>query len=148
MDSLINIAVGSGIQTFVNLTADLPANERSGATLARIILDLGLNAVTAGSGTVMDLAVHLMENDALAAGAGPDPDVGTERPGWIWRTRRGVFTSLANDRAQEVRLVYDSKAGRKMAGEAINIVLNVINQVGGASTVNIDGIVRLLFLKS
>jgi len=88
----------------------------------------------------------MVGSDALAAGALPDPADDADRAAWAWRWNRPVFTSTVNDQSQAVRIVEDLRSKRRFVSEENDLVL-LLETGGGASVLNVDGIIRSLFLE-
>ena len=115
-------------------------------TLVRTILDLTFAMTAAGAGGNIVVGIAMVERDAAAAGAFPDPITMGDQPGWLFRTQVSVFSSSTNDRSQAVPLFRDLKGRRKFPGE--DQTLNLIFDPGTlTSAVNVDGLVRLLMMR-
>ena len=95
----------------------------------------------------MSAGIYVAEVDAIAAAAAADPETDTDMPGWVWRVSGiGVFTSVANDSSQRTYWKYDLKARRRLPGESFRLML-VLSNANLATVVNVDGIVRTLWLR-
>ena len=76
-DDLVNLGVSSGSQGSTDLTVGLTADEKAGRTVTRLIGELGLASSTvAGAWGVqaVDIGIAIIDGDAFAAGALPDPN--------------------------------------------------------------------------
>ena len=87
-DTLINNSITSSGATVVEYNAGATQDENRGSTLTRTIVELALwsTSVAAAWGVQMvDIGLGLIEADALAAGAVPDPADDRDEParGWI-----------------------------------------------------------------
>ena len=124
------------------------ADEVKGATLVRSIIDITMGAVSAGTGTPCAIAMYMIDNEALAAGALADLFQDDDDPGYIWKINQiPVFTNDTNSGQAAVRYQRDIRAMRKFPGEDYSIVM-VFETSGGASNVNFDGFVRMLFKRA
>ena len=146
-DTLVNFTVAAGAQNVLTLNDPLD-DEKKGSTLLRMIVDLGLVAATAGNtGTLIAMGSMIAPDDAIAAGAVSDPDNFNEQPNWIFRTQESVYTSVANDRTQQVMIKQDRKTARLFRGSTYEHILVTNNVSGGLTPVNVDGLVRCLWAK-
>ena len=147
-DRIVNVnSIGTGTTQVVNLDGNMDVAMKKGATVVRIILDLMAFALTAGTGTVLSVAIAMIEQDASVAGAIPDPEDDDEQPGWLYRTARPVVTSVLNDSSQATRVAVDLHSKRKYRGEDFALQMILENHAGGLSSVNVDGVTRVLMLK-
>ena len=144
---MVNTTVSSATQIAHDLTGEITEQELvKGMTLVRMILHLTFAMTAAGAGGVIVLGVSLVERDAAAAGAFPDPATMGDQPGWLLRDQVSVFSSSTNDRSQVVDYFRDLKGKRTFAGE--DITLNLIFDPGTlTSAVNVDGLARLLIMR-
>ncbi len=113
----------------------------------RIIVDFYAVLVTAGTGGVLFPGLFVGENDAIAAGAFPEAQTQGDNPGWLWRSAQNVHTDSPNDRSQATRFMIDLRAKRTLRGTDMSLVFLAELPVSSAS-VNLDGIIRTLWLKS
>ena len=135
----------SGQQVSSVLTTNMGDDEKYGATIIRTIVPLSVNMTVASSGGIVSLGIVMVNQDAQAAQAMPDPEADLDQPGWMWRTRRVVSSSLVNDQSQALFIFADLKVSRKFAGEEVDSVL--IMGYSGVDSINIDGLVRTLVLR-
>ena len=145
-DSLINETVTTSQQTD-DLSANIPSDEKKGMTIIRLLIDLVCAAAATGTGNVIAMGIAMVENDAVAAAAFPDPGAETDQPGWLWREVFSVYTSTLNDRAQSVPIVRDIRARRRFPARQTSLYL-IIDTVSGSTSINIDGSIRVLVAKS
>ena len=147
-DRIVNVnSIGAGTTQVFNLDGNMDVSVKKGSTIVRIILDIVAVALTAGTGTVLSVAIAMIEQDASTAGAIPDPEDEDEQPGWLYRTASPVFTSVVNDSTQAHRFFVDLKSRRKYAGEDYACQCILENHAAGMSAVNVDGISRMLVMK-
>ena len=109
-------------------------------------MDLILTPIETGTGALVGIGTVLMSDEAVAVGAFPEPEVGTDQAGWLWRTVKSVHTSVANDRSQVTPVIADLRGRRKWPGEDFALILIVTN-FSGVINVNIDGMIRTLVWK-
>ena len=145
-DTQINETVDAD-QQFSNLTTSMADDLKKGLTLVRTIIDLTVAQTVAGTGANMAMGIYLAGTDAISALVFADPASSGEQPGWVWRKNVSSVTSLANDASQFVHVFADLKAKRRFPGEDYDMVL-VLDGLGSAgSPINIDGMIRQLWLK-
>ena len=95
----------------------------------------------------IDLGIAVLDRDAVAASAFPDPNAQDDRPptGWVYRSSVGAQQNgsgapiLTNER-------FDLRAQRKLAGGQLTLVVNNTSLGGTSFTVDISGIIRVLLL--
>ena len=146
---MVDTTLGAGSSVGISMDGGVPEDEIKGLTATRMIIDLTAVALTAGSGSLLAGGVYIIENDALSATVFAEPQDSIDDAGWMWRVaRRPVFTSVVNDSSQVTRLVYDIRSQRKYPGEDYTLVMVLVNLSGGATSMNIDGIVRTLLKRA
>ena len=139
MDKTVDSSTSAGVGTdFENLTNNLNQDEVKGATVTRVILDLVYDI--SGVGTIDSLGIGLvvLNTDAIAVSAFPDPEDTFDQPGWLWRTVHEVFQTDNPKFRQHL----DLRAQRKFGGEESNLVLLMKN--AGVNTISIHGFARTL----
>ena len=142
-DTIIDSSLASGAQDSESLLAGIPEDEIKGLTITRLIIDLYLIQLTAGTGASFAGGIYVVEEDAFAAAAMADPGVPADDAGWMWRVLVvPVVTSSVNDSSQFAHLSYDLRAQRKIPGEDYTLVF-VLQNLGG-TTFNVDGTIRTL----
>ena len=147
-DTKIDKTVTGGNSTDDTLVLGIPEDEIKGMTLTRLLMDLTIVAVTAGTGSIYAGGIFMAEGDAFAAAALPDPQEVGDDAGWVWRVAGiPVFNNDPNDRAQALRYVLDLRAQRKFIGEDYVLVIRNHNE-GGASALNMNGFIRCLFKRA
>ena len=148
-DSFINanVPVSGGLVTF-NLSAGLDPGDTKGATVTRIILDFSLGQTSRGfdAAAHSSMGIYVVESDAAAAGAFSDVEDGNEQPGWLWRTRRRFDVPSGEGKPPWMWVKEDIKAQRKFLGEDFQLTLMLNNN--GVSTLDVDGIVRVLIKRA
>ena len=149
-DEILNTSAVAGGATAPQLVSSLDADEAKGMTVTRVIGDLGFYSQTiAGAFGVMRVSfgIAVIDRDAAAAGAFPDPDSQADEPaaGWLYRGSRlvsqnGVGTAIVtNDR-------FDIRSQRRMGNGQLFYILQNITILGTSFTVNVGGLVRVLML--
>ena len=146
-DYQVNETVTVGNANLFDLTQKLLDDEKKGATLVRLLIHIAALAQTAGTGSLVALGIQMLDDDALAANAHSEPGSMGEQPGWMWRAFGSVFTSVVNDSSQQRIFEVDLKARRRLRGQDQNVVL-ILHNISGASTINFDGMVRVLHQKA
>jgi len=145
-DFRTDLVLASATQSFVDILQSAVIPERTGMTLVRTLIRMEYRLSIAGSGGFFDVALSIMDLDALSAGAGPDPADSAEQPGWTWREHVAISSSLVNDNSQAVILTADVKSRRRFRGENFTYVLN--HDMGVlSSSINADGMIRSLWMK-
>jgi len=72
------------------MTVNLAVDERKDATVTRIIADLQLTLTGSGTTGAMSFGMCILNLDAIAALAIPDPEIESDHPGWLWRTELNI----------------------------------------------------------
>ena len=157
VDTLHEFGIGSGTAVNVSLMGPLiPAESRNyGMTLIRTIIchDYHYTVHDSGEGhQVLDIGIAVAEQDAFSALALPDVGAAlAEYPtrGWIYRCRHSLQGFAADQPAVDVRSVYrDIRAMRKLDNGLVYLQAQNAPGSGAASSVNVMGITRCLYLLS
>ena len=145
IDTIVNLTnAGVGAQNVTSLLTNLRDQERKGATLLRMIIDLWLVAQTVGTGSLISLGTIQVTDDAVAAGSVPDPADTADEAAWRWRTHMPTFTAVLNEQQSTARVQVDLRG--KMTLRAVDNDFILVTDSGASATdVNIDGIIRCLF---
>ena len=122
-------------------------DEKKGATLIRTIVNLSTVLTASGSGGKFSMGLVMVNDDANASLAFPDPGSAGDDAGWLWRTERPIATSDSNDASQWIMTNLDLRGRRKFPGEEFDIHLLI---AAGTLTANIntDGWIRMLFMRA
>ena len=151
-DKLVNFSVANGSATSaIELVTNVADNEKRGCTLVRLLLDLYLWPATPGNVSGRqnyDLGVALISDDARLASAFPDPDDAADYPvsGWLWRTRVLVIDeTLATGPIPPGRVKEDIRAQRKLDRSSVMLINNNTLVEGNPFTVQVTGIIRVLY---
>ncbi len=149
-DALIGSSLGSGAQLVIDLLGNLSEDERRGITVVRQIIGLWMTPIPT-SGVVgsmfVDVGIGVASEDAIIAGAVPDPNIGQDRParGWLFRDRVVVVDDADNVVFPTV-IKEDSKSKRRVdSGELFLVMNNTLNS-GTGFTVRVAGLIRTLYL--
>ena len=144
--------LANGDQDTVDLTEDLGVDASYGCTITRIIGELWAYPVISGivSGIMrLDLGIAMIEEDALAAGAFPDPDEQNDRPGrgWLWRGMMLVQDSggTAAGRRPE-RIQFAVRSQRKIDRARVRLIIDSNLVAETTFSVEIEGLIRMLCL--
>ena len=125
---------GSATQTTKDLSQNLP--KAIGHTLIRLLLQLHMWAdVAEASGDMirLDYGVAMVQDDAISAGAFPDPSEPEEIP-WIMRDTRMVIDDGSNLKPDSlVTAVYDIRTMRifRRADEQMRLIVDNTATIGG-----------------
>ena len=120
-------SVGPGLGTIQDLTADLPESTafnigRVGMTVLRTYITLRINSTDAIFSCEAAFGLAMVDGDALAAGATPDPFSDEEYPWMAWDNRAYL---PASDSGQHMSL--DIKAKRRFRGPDDSIAFMLDN---------------------
>ena len=147
VDTEIDFTTASGSSDEQDMLVTVDSDIRKGMTLVRTILDLAFIAISAGTGSVVGAGIYLATLEAFAAGALAEPEDPTDEMAWVWRHPRiSVFTSAQNDSSQVVHIREDLKGRRRVPDADYSMVWR--HNVNGTTSVNIDGLVRQLWLRA
>ena len=148
-DEHVNETVLSNDGREVTLLAGVPDDEFKGLTVVRNIIHLVCALAGVSTGGRVSFGLVLVEVVAVAASAFPNPEVEGQQPGWLWRHVDTVSQGIANVRSEFTVIDADIKAKRRYPGEDYRLMLLMAaSTTGGGVSVNVDGQVRTLFLKS
>ena len=124
-------AVASGTQIEKDLLGDLVTDERKGATITRVILDLVISPDQAGQVTFTSYGLCMVNRDAVAAGAVPEADVNSDRADWLLRGRARNNCFALADSTQMFHREYDLRAQRVLRSEEQTLALILDHGSGG-----------------
>ena len=88
----------------------------------------------------------MVHAEAIAAGAYPNPDIDGDQPGWMMKRVDSVWTPVVQDRASSTVVKEDIRSKRKFIGQQADLIL-IWDALVLTASVNIDGLVRMYFLK-
>ena len=131
----------------MNITANMQDDEKKGMTLVRTLVNLSLLPIATGPGSVVALGLVMIEDDAIAAGSFPEPGDNIQKPGWLWKTILPTSTALVNQNSDATLIREDLRGKRKFPASGWDLML-LVNNIQGTVTVNIDGLIRMLWMKS
>jgi len=95
----------------------LGARNVIGATITRMIIDIGMRNDSLAQLNTLHWGIVIMNADARAAGAFPDPADETDRPDWLVRSRLQGNADSLSDSSQWNRIRMDLRAQRKFRSE-------------------------------
>ena len=149
-DTLVAETIVNNGQNALQLMNAFEQDERQGVTIARWIGELSLfSASIAGAYGVekLSIGVTMLDADAAAAGAFPDPNQPLDEPprGWVYRTQcavsqNGVGTDIIT------RCVFDIRAMRKFDSAVAYVIFDNNPSVGATFTTVVTGYIRCLLL--
>ena len=150
IDSLLDSAIASGGQVIPSLLGALTQINTRGITIERVILDLWIiPSMLAGTNAaqILDVGIGVVTQDAVAAGAVPDPNTSADRParGWLYRTRCLIIDSNIEP-LPAVRCTGDFRGKRKLDDGELVLVGNNTASQGTPFSVDMIGIVRVGYL--
>jgi len=130
-------------QAFTNLTAMLPDTtedpiRKQELTLLRVHANLRMNSSDANLSVDASFGLIMVDGDALAAQALPDPDTDPEASWLHWLARSFL---PASDAQQQIQL--DIKARRRFRGNDANLVA-IWDNTDAAQTLDVQFSFRLL----
>ena len=155
IDTNIDSDVASGATTQVNLIGEFAAFQDlrlARLTLLRTIVRLDIAATVHDSGEGsqrVSMGAGIASNEAISGNTTSDPEDASEHPtrGWIFRGVWRAFGFAADQPAISVREVnLDLRARRKLENGIPFLSINNAAQEGTAFTVNVTGIMRMLYL--
>ena len=154
IDSSMNASVASGGNSFFSLMTGFAAGDTRLArmTLIRTIigLNVGYTVHDSGEGSQRaSLGIAIAEQSAFTAGSLPSPNLVTSFPRlpWVWRAHYRVFGFAADQPAvYSQRVDLDIRSQRKLENGIAFIKINNDVQEGVASTIEVTGLIRMLWL--
>ena len=153
-DAIINQSVATGGQVSSDLTGALTQFQKQGLTLVRTIVHLTARVQTLG-GVVgsqqLGMGIAIIDEDANAAGALPEVLSQGDHPvkGWIWRDIQQLndhTTAGSVESKQIVDVHVELKSRRRLDDTDHLIIFENQDLLGGTFTIDIDGLVRSLYL--
>ena len=143
-DAHIDYTAAASTQTAIDLGTLIAADEKKGMTVVRMLMDLSYRMSAVGTAIILDEGIAMVHNDAFVAGALPDPNDTDEQAGWLWRKRTRVQSEAITVSRQGT--VLDLRSKRKFPSE--DHVLLYISNTDSGGGINVDGMIRGLYLKS
>ena len=137
--------VTSGGQSANELLSALTVDQRKGATITRMILQLWFRADTIDSICRVKWGIVSISEDANTASAFPDADSALDLADWLIRGAEVVLTSDVNDGSQAVRVFRDVRSQRILRG-ATDQTHFVVDQATSGTSVTYDVYSRILVL--
>ena len=127
---LAALASNTGTNQLLYNTTIFGGMSTKGATLTRAIVDLTFRADSVSQLSEMYYGITVVNADARAAGAFPDPEDTTDRASWVVRGREYVISSSLSDQSQLVRVLRDIRSQRLL--RSIEDELHLIMRNDGA----------------
>ena len=144
-DTSLNSTLSASTQVGIDLTTEMDPEQRHGSTIVRTILDLTLQPATTGINLRCYLGLVLVELDAFAANALPDPSVNDDQPGWLYKVIRNVRTGSLDTVPNNGQIQLDLRSKRKFPGEDVLYTL-VLERDSATGSVLFTGQIRTLIL--
>ena len=153
-DAIINQSVVTGGQVSTDLTGALTQFQKQGLTLVRTIVHFTARVQTLGlviGSQQLGMGIAIVDEDANAAGALPEVLTQGDFPvkGWIWRDIQQLndHTSAGSTESKQIIDVEaELKSRRRIDDTDLLIIFENQDLLGGTFTIDIDGLVRSLFL--
>jgi len=117
-----------------------------GATVTRMLIDIALRADSVAQTARLFWGIVPMNADARAAGAFPDADDMSDRPGWMIRGQLTTIQASLSDSTQWDRRFLDIRSQRVLRNEEEELQLIVDNLSGGAVVGEWAAFIRVLML--
>jgi len=113
----LSLASGAQVSSLVYSASTIGARFIKGATVTRQIIDLSLRSGSVAQENQLFWGVVVVNSDAAAAGAFPEADDLSDRPGWMIRGRLENKQSDLSDSSQWTRKELDIRGQRKLDSE-------------------------------
>ena len=146
-DNEIDETITTSSQNVVVLSTDIADAQRKGMSIVRWIVDLTAIVVSASTGGIIHMGMYMASDEEIAAGAVADPGAVDDKPGWVFKMSRPVYASGFLDYSMGTPFQIDTKVRRRFLTEDYNPIL-VIDSGVLATSVNINGLIRLLAMKA
>ena len=154
VDTIVDEDIPSGGLNPKQLIPAAFQDEIKGLTIVRMVFGLDIIPLVpqAGSASVdlqlAGLGVGIVSDEAVAAGALPDPLLEASEPvtGWLWRSLFIVNEAVAGT-AFLRRVELDLRSQRKMMYGTPQLLIGNTAVTGVAFTLSVRGIVRMLVLQ-
>ena len=154
IDAMINLTLPSGGQANQSLMVGVSATQTrfDRMTLLRTIIGFDIAHVVHDSGEgsqVVSVGIGVASQEAFAAGSLSDPEVAGDFPtkGWVYRSRYRIWGFAADQPTIFTRRVdLDIRAKRVLSNGESFIIASNAAQEGVASSVEVTGIVRQLWM--
>ncbi len=146
-DFVVNAAIATGAQGVEALIV-APELQKKGYTLTRLIVTLYLRptvyVVDSTDVQIASMGVGIISDEAVTAGAFPDPNAEADNPvtGWIWRDC-GIIQENAG--VQSTKVHVDIRSQRKLMYGNPYLIINNDAVSGTSFTADIQGLVRVLY---
>ena len=115
-----------------------------GATVTRTIVDMHMRANAVAQPIRLTYGITLVNADARAAGAFPDPEDMAETAGWLYRARMLGIHDSVSDGAQDQKKSADLRSQRILRNERDELHLIVHNGSGGGAILFWSAFIRVL----
>jgi len=147
-DTNIITTLPSGTLKTFDLSAQVVDDEKKGMTVVRVIVDLVAQLSAVGTGGLVSMGIAMVAKEAGVAGAFPEVTDQEMEASWMWkRPNLTVSATNLNDQSTFTRFAYDTRVMRKFRFQDNELRL-ILESGVLTSTVNVNGIVRMLGMKS
>ena len=149
-DTLVDTNVISGSVASPTMMTGLDRDEARGLTITRLIGRLDFSSATVAGAyghQIIDVALAVLDRDAIAASALPDPNDADDSPatGWLYRNRIRVMQNGVGANTITT-LTFDVRSQRKLNGGQLELILVSTASTGTNFTTDVSGIIRTLVL--
>ena len=135
-------SVAAGGTVGLQLDSDMIDADKRGCTVARVIMTLHVRPTLIDLGQMCTFGITMVHEDVTNL---PDPEAGTDQPGWIVRDQIRVIAHDLEDGVTAItRVTYDLRASRKYPTASNELLLIVHNNLGGGSAIIYDALTRVL----
>ena len=138
------IADGATTSLLLYNAATLGTRNIKGATMTRLIIDLTIRADSVAQLAVVFWGIVVMNADAAAAAAFPDPEDMSDRAGWMVRGKSQTIQASLSDASQWDRRRMDIRSQRVLRTEEDELRLIVHNSSGSGVVAQWGPFIRVL----
>ena len=116
---------------------------KKGSTITRMLVDLIVSPDAVAQRVRLYWGIVVVNADARAAGAFPDPEDVTDRPSWLVRGRAEVMADSISDASQWKRIELDLRSQRIMRSEEDELQL-ILSAATTGFVLNFSAFIRIL----
>ena len=136
-------SVAAAGQQNTHLLTDMDVDLAKDSTVTRLLLEIWFRAPVITVEQHVYYGVVFVNNDAVIAGALPDPSVQADTPPWLVRGWEGFRSANLSDSTQDGRVRLDIRSQRICRTRADQLHL-IVDQPGGANPISYDVFARTL----
>ena len=144
--STINVeSLAAGAQTSLEIDSNVITDEKKGMTIVRILMDITWSSTVSGGLGRLAAGITLVNADAAAANAFPEPQSGRFESNWMW-CHPNLFHMWTTNRFFASRQ-YDLRS-KRMYRNSDNELHLVMNNQDATNPIDVKGGICFLVLKS